>query len=687
MGRLHLKLDAQNKARLRSRVLAIAPFAMILGILAGLSLLELKFQDGGRVFLIDENLWAGAEKDASFCLLSYSTTGSDKDLQCFRAKADVLLGEMQARRELDTERQAYSVIAGGFLRARNRQRSIRTAIILYDIASRNRECERAIKIWRETDPNILQLVSIADRLQRTKDPGEMRRLQQEVIGIDSSLSRQERDFVEHINNGMHFLAICLCAAQCVAALMLILLAVMVYRRMIVGKEVAQEQVHFLAHYDPLTGLANRTLLHLHLSAALAQARTARKKVAVLLLDLDHFKIINDSLGHSAGDALLKEMAERIKKNVRDCDTVARVGGDGFLVILAELDNDSDANQAAERIMKAISAGYTHQGVLLNATCSIGISLFPDFGEDCETLIKNADAAMYCAKESGRNRVRFFAEEMNAGAMERLTMENNLRMALDRQEFFLEYQPQMEIATGRVTGLEALLRWKHPVLGLISPGTFIKVAEVGGLILPIGEWVLRTACAQVRRWQDEGLPAIPVAVNVSAVQFRQEGFCDLIRTVLHETGLAPQFLELELTESLLLSNEDVMFRVLNDLKAMGVNLTIDDFGTGYSSLSYLRQFPVTKLKIDRSFINDVARNSSDAAIATAIISMGRHLNLRVIAEGVENEEQLAFLRAQRCDQIQGYYLSKPLSAAELPHRLHRLQLPMVEYEMAATSLVQ
>ena len=684
---MHLEVNAQNDNHPRSLIAAIAPFVIILGALAGLSLLELKFQDSGRTFLINENLWAEAQKSASLCLLSYSTTGSGKDLGCFRTDADVLLGDMQVRRELDTKRQDYSIVAAGLLRAGNRQRNVRAAIVLYDMARWNSECEKAFQIWRETDPYILQLVSIADQLQRAKDPGEVQRLQQEVLDVDFTLSNLERDLAVHLNNGLHFLAICVCAAQCFAALTLILLAVVVYRRMIAGRKVVQEQVNFLAHYDALTGLANRALLNLRLSAALAQARTMKRKVAVLFLDLDHFKVINDSLGHSAGDALLKEAADRLRTSVRDCDTVARVGGDEFLITLAELHHEVEADQAAERILKAISAGFSHQGVLLNPSCSIGISMFPESGQDCETLIRNADSAMYCAKEGGRNRLRFFAEEMNSGAMERLTMENDLRLALERDEFYLDYQPQMEIATGRVTGLEALIRWNHPELGLVPPGRFIQIAEACGLILPIGEWVLRTACAQVRGWQDEGLPAIPVAVNVSAVQFRQDGFCELIRTVLDETGLAPRYLELELTESLLLSNEDVMFRVLDALKKMGVNLTIDDFGTGYSSLSYLKKFPVSKLKIDRSFINDVPANVSDSAIATAIISMARHLNLKVIAEGVENEQQLAFLRAQRCDQIQGFYLSKPLSAAALPEQLHLLHIPMGEFELAATSMVQ
>jgi EAL domain-containing protein (putative c-di-GMP-specific phosphodiesterase class I) len=279
------------------------------------------------------------------------------------------------------------------------------------------------------------------------------------------------------------------------------------------------------------------------------------------------------------------------------------------------------------------------------------------------LIKNADMAMYCAKKDGRGKVRFFTDEMNAEAVELLTMDKNLRLALDRKEFFLVYQPQIEIETGKITGLEALIRWQHPEMGLVLPGRFISIAENNSLIVPIGEWVLRTACAQARKWQDDGLTAVPVAVNVSAAQFRQEGFTGLIRRVLNETGLSPQYLELELTESLLLSNEDVVFETLRDLKGLGLQLTIDDFGTGYSSLSYLKHLPVDKLKIDRSFIREIAMDSDDAAITTAIISMAKSLHLKVIAEGVETEAQMSFLRGHQCDEIQGYYFSKPVPADE------------------------
>ena len=348
--------------------------------------------------------------------------------------------------------------------------------------------------------------------------------------------------------------------------------------------------------------------------------------------------------------------------------MARLGGDEFLIVLNSVKDVSDAAVAADRLVKSMSAGFVIQGHPITVTCSLGISIFPEHGADGETLIKNADAAMYCAKEKGRNNLQFFADDMNAQAVERLTLENSLRRALDRKELFLMYQPQMDIVTRKITGLEALLRWQHPELGLVPPDKFIRIAEYSGLIMPIGEWVLRTACTQARKWQDEGLPPVSVAVNVSAVQFRQEDFCELIRRVLSETGLASQYLELELTESLLLANADVMLSVVEELNAMGLRLAIDDFGTGYSNFSYLKQFRVSKLKIDRSFVRDVAVNADDAAITTAIISMAKNLNLKVIAEGVEDEAQMSFLRAHQCDEIQGYYFSKPLTVDKVADKL-------------------
>jgi diguanylate cyclase (GGDEF)-like protein/PAS domain S-box-containing protein len=437
---------------------------------------------------------------------------------------------------------------------------------------------------------------------------------------------------------------------------------------ITERKAAEEQIRSLAYYDTLTGLPNRILLQDRLAQALAGASRHKDKVALLFLDLDHFKVINDSLGHSVGDLLLQQVAERLKQQTRQQDTVSRLGGDEFVVVLSGIQQIADSAITAERIINAIASEFVIQGHSINVSCSLGISIFPDDGRDGETLVKHADAAMYCAKENGRNNFQFFTQKMNANIVQRLTRENSMRLALQKKEFFLMYQPQLDITTGEISGVEALIRWQHPKLGLVAPNDFIPIAENCGLIIPIGEWVLRTACTQARKWQDEGLPAVPVAVNVSAVQFRHRGFLELIRRVLHETGLPPPYLELEITESLILSNADLMLSKLKELKAMGVRLAIDDFGTGYSSFSYLRHFRVHKLKIDRSFVRDVCLDSDDAAITGAIISVAKSLNLKVIAEGVENKEQICFLREHNCDEIQGYYFSKPLLADECAEKM-------------------
>lgn len=436
---------------------------------------------------------------------------------------------------------------------------------------------------------------------------------------------------------------------------------------ITQRKMAEERVESLAYHDALTSLPNRTLFYDRLSQALAVARRSHQKVAVLFVDLDRFKTINDSLGHSVGDQLLTNVAARLRACAREQDTVARLGGDEFVITLTGVKDVSDVAVAAERFMHAMADPFVLENDSVTVGYSIGISIFPDHGTDLETLIKNADSAMYSAKENGRHHFRFFTADMNEHAMERLTLENALRTALVNDELFLVYQPQMDVATGKIPGLEALLRWRHPQLGLVPPDRFIRIAENTGLILPIGDWVLKTACLQARKWQVSGLPPVSVAVNVSAVQFRHEGFCERVRQVLKETGLAPQYLDLELTESVLLADADLTFNVLQELKAMGVTLTIDDFGTGYSSLSYLRRFPVSKLKIDRSFIQEVGEGDNGAIIA-AIIGMANSLELKVIAEGVENETQMSFLRAHHCDGIQGYYFRKALAADKVAEEL-------------------
>jgi diguanylate cyclase (GGDEF)-like protein/PAS domain S-box-containing protein len=424
----------------------------------------------------------------------------------------------------------------------------------------------------------------------------------------------------------------------------------------------------LAYFDLLTGLPNKTLLHDQLAKVLSAAARKKCQVALLLLQLDRFKVINDSLGVRFGDRLLQEIADRIIVGAGRNRLVARIGGAEFAIVVEDAKDLNRVISVAENIVNRLGAEYSFFGHSLNVFCNLGISLYPKDGCDCEALIKTADIAMNCAREDGLNRFRIFTDAMNDKVQESLRMEHGLQVALARNELFLVYQPQVDIRSGEVTGLEALLRWNHPQFGIIPPGKFIGVAELSGLIVPIGEWVLRTACAQARKWQDEGLPAVPIAVNVSAIQFRQQGFGDLIRSVLRETGLDPKYLELELTESLLLSNADVMFSILQDLKDMGVMLAIDDFGTGYSSLAYLRQFKVNRLKIARTFIQDVSVDTDDAAITTAIINMAKALNLAVLAEGVENRAQLSFLEAQQCYTIQGFYFSKPVAVDQIDRHL-------------------
>ena len=423
---------------------------------------------------------------------------------------------------------------------------------------------------------------------------------------------------------------------------------------------AQERIRQLAYFDSLTNLPNRRLLQDRAEQALASAEREGEQVALLFVDLDHFKTINDSLGHTAGDLLLVEVAQRLQSCVRRMDTVARLGGDEFVVLLTDITIEG-ATEVARKLIYRVARPYQIENHELGVTPSVGISVFPQDGRDFESLLKHADTAMYRAKESGRNGYQFFASEMNVAALERLVLENSLRQGIERGEFVLHYQPQIDMASGRIVGAEALVRWRHPQLGLVPPGKFIPVAEVSGLIVMIGEWVLSEACRQNRAWQEAGLPAIRVAVNISAVQFRSGRIENNVAAVLADTGLSPELLELELTEGIVMVGADATVETLQRISDMGVKLAIDDFGTGYSSLSYLKRFPIDRLKIDQSFVRDIVTDTDDWAISSAIISMGHSLRLLVIAEGVEHVEQLEMLRRQGCDEVQGYHFSVPLPA--------------------------
>lgn len=414
----------------------------------------------------------------------------------------------------------------------------------------------------------------------------------------------------------------------------------------------------LAQHDFLTNLPNRVLLQDRLDQAIAVAKRRHGRLALIFIDLDRFKNVNDSLGHAAGDKLLQAVAQRLTDSVRDSDTVCRQGGDEFVILLPELNEPRDAAKVAEKLLTAGTLPYQIDDHELHITLSIGVSLYPDHGTDSDTVTKHADAAMYYAKELGRNNYQFFTPAMNQRAQAKLSTEMGLRAALKRNEFVLHYQPKMNLATNEIIGAEALVRWAHPARGLVPPSEFIPMAEESGLIVPIGAWVLREACENFRVWQDAGFFAMPVAVNISAVQFRDKAFLDSVAQILEETGLEPRYLELELTESVIMHDAEAAVSVLIALKTMGVQIAIDDFGTGYSSLSYLKRFPIDTLKIDQSFVRDVA---ADGAIVSAIINMAKSLGEKVIAEGVETQEQVDMLRKRKCDAMQGFFFSKPLDA--------------------------
>ena len=438
-----------------------------------------------------------------------------------------------------------------------------------------------------------------------------------------------------------------------------------------------QRIEYLAYHDGLTGLPNRSMFSKLLNQRISEARRYQRGLAVAFLDLDRFKQINDTLGHEAGDQLLQEVSTRLQGCVRDSDTVARLGGDEFVVLLPELLDGKLAATVAQKILGILSKPFTLIGHEFRITASIGISVYPQDGEDEQTLTKNADIAMYQAKAEGKNNFQFYSEQLNANSLERLTLESSLRHALERDEFRLYYQAKRDIRTGCIAGMEALLRWEHPDLGTVTPMQFIPVAEETGLIVPIGKWVLKTACLQSVAWQKEGLPAFGIAVNMTARQFLDESLLQDLASILQSTGMDPQLLELELTESLLIHDVEKTLRILTGLKSLGIRIAVDDFGTGYSSLATLQRFPLDTVKIDRSFIGDLVGPSEDSGLADAIIAMGKSLSMTVIVQGVETKEQADFLRAHACDELQGFYFNRPVPANQFA-QLMRAQSANITY---------
>lgn len=442
-----------------------------------------------------------------------------------------------------------------------------------------------------------------------------------------------------------------------------------------GKDISeriqiQERLQHMAHHDALTDLPNRNLFLDRLQQSLNRARWHDRLVAVMFMDLDRFKIINDTLGHNVGDQLLLQLSQRLAKTVRDGDTIARFGGDEFAILLDDINSESHISSLAEKLLDTLATPFKFNKQELFVTASIGVSIFPNDGEDSDTLLRNADVAMYRAKDLGKNNYQFYSDDLSARIFERLALENNLRHALERDEFILYYQPQIDARTNKVSGVEALLRWQHPELGLVTPNNIIPLLEETGLIEKVGHWVLETACRQSRALHDAGWSYLHMSVNISSRQFNNTDFISSLHDIINQTKINPEFLELELTESMLMRNASATINALHSLSGRGVRFAIDDFGTGYSSLTYLRRFPIDTIKIDRSFIHDVTDNPDDAAITSAIIVMAQSLSLNVIAEGVENQKQLDFLTSRNCHYLQGNFFSRPLPAEELSQFLEK-----------------
>jgi diguanylate cyclase (GGDEF)-like protein len=436
----------------------------------------------------------------------------------------------------------------------------------------------------------------------------------------------------------------------------------------IERKATEDRLSYMAQYDALTGLPNRSMYLDRLGHTLVEAARDRLPVAVLFVDIDRFKAVNDTLGHSAGDALLVKIAQRLLASVRLGDTIGRLSGDEFAIALAHLAREDHAGLVAQKIVRELAEPFVIDGHSVYVSASVGLSVYPSDGREADVLLKNADTAMYRAKQSGRNGCQFYLPQMQVRAAERLELETQLRGALDRGEYVLHYQPKIDLATGSISGLEALLRWNSPDRGLVSPGEFIPVLEDAGLIVAVGEWVISSVCAQIRQWQDAGIHPHPVAVNLSARQFRQQHLDAVIGQIVANSGIDPSLLEFELTETILMSDAQSAVETLRQIKARGMRLALDDFGTGYSSLSYLKRFPLDALKIDRAFIRDVTSNSDDASIVMAIINLARSLKLKVIAEGVETPEQLSFLRGQGCDEVQGYHIARPMHLDAITHVL-------------------
>jgi diguanylate cyclase (GGDEF)-like protein len=673
--------------RARSPFAIIWMFAAIVLCLLFLANFSFGVLSSVRAYVGGESKWSKAQKDAVFHLQRYAVTHAPGDFQRFRDDIAVPLGDRAARVEMNQAHPDFDKVRKGLIAGGNSPDDVDGLYHLYRRFGWVSFMKRAISSWESGDGYIIRLEEAGNSLQHEiESPAPRAHVIQsalvEVSSINESLTPVENQFVDALSQASRTTYQLLRALLFAATPAMLILGTVMSLRILRHRKRQDDRVHHIAFHDDLTSLPNRLMLTQQLDEALSRHRRTATHLAILYVNLDRFKVINDSLGHEIGDALLRQVAERLCAQLREGDTVARVGGDEFVVLIEHCEDPKDISDCAQRLVERLRVPYFLGNKDCHVTLSVGVSIYPADGNDSQTLLKAADMAMCRVKETGRNNYQYYLPSMNVHTLERLELESDLRHALARGELFLHYQPRVDIASGLISGVEALLRWKHPLRGLVPPLDFISLAEETGLIIPIGEWVLATACERNKTWQGRGLPKLSVAVNLSARQFADSMLLAKLTRIIQTSGLDPALLELEITESAVMSTGGSAVAVLNGLKSIGVKIAIDDFGTGYSSLAYLKRFPIDILKVDRSFVRDIPADSGDMKITRAIIALAHGLRLKVVAEGVETAEQFQFLRDQDCDAVQGYFLYKPLEENEVAAILKLNRLACAESSAAS-----
>ena len=654
----------------------IWPLLAAMVILLLVALLGMQVLSVIRAYIAGESHWSKAQKDAVFHLVSFASTGEERAYRSYRASIAVNVGDRRARLAMEGSEPDPEAARRGLLEGRNHPDDVEPMVALYPYFRLDPDAAHAIEAWARADELLEQIDGLASDLRaeiaaRGAGTPRTRAYANEIVLLGNQLAPLVAEYSAAMSVAARRTSQLIVLLGVVLTLLLAAGGILFARRTLLRlqsaeaqQRTAEQRLAQLAHFDALTGLANRSLFQDRLAQAIARAHRSERRIALLFLDLDRFKEINDSLGHEAGDRVLQEAGARLRRNLREGDSVARLGGDEFTVILEDVESTEQVRGVAQKLLHAFAEPMAFAGRDLFVTLSIGVALYPRDGEDAESLLKHADTAMYKAKTEGRDNFQFYAAAMSAAANERLSMEGRLRQALERGEFLLHYQPVVRLASGEISSVEALLRWQHPDEGLVPPARFIGAAEQNGLIVPIGAWVLQEACAQAARWQAAGLRPVRVAVNLSARQFRKAGLVETIRGALHAAALHPQWLMLEITESLLMENPAAGGAVMEAVKALGAHMVLDDFGTGYSSLAYLKHFPLDVIKIDRSFVRDIPADADDAAIVRATIGLASSLGMLTTAEGVETREQLAFLQAHGCRYGQGFLFSPAVEADAL-----------------------